>query len=380
MQLYLTQLTVIDLHIARSIRDIDANTPETNDQYFKRIGNEAPDHLVSVFLNPFREVWGPWLVTNMVRHAFDEARAGLTKEAATASDPLGRYAANTAYYFTYVGQASTDYALMETGGAPFRLAGEAFPVLAQFGRRAAPTLIKGGTALKATQIALWSTDKKLRDSLNFDDFFELGVGLYSWESLESSSDSLLEEMLSGPRPGMGLPSGLPIDDIHSFGAMRNYDYPIAYTRNGTSGWVRTVTPWQRVVIEQPGMIDWELIRPKEAELPGIKNIDAARKGYAPGRINPATGKWDRVVLHHALDDPRGAVIQAWESDHTAYHNIIGRDANDFNEFLWQSQSWRDIRPDWANAWRNEVPAYWQWRSGKTNPPVQNKLWLPGDQR
>jgi hypothetical protein len=101
---------------------------------------------------------------------------------------------------------------------------------------------------------------------------------------------------------------------------------------------------------------------------GLTNLEAAQAGYAPGRIDPTTGSWDDVVLHHMLDDPRGDVIQAWRSDHSAYHQMIARDSN----------YWRELNPAWAEAWRREVPAYWKWRTGAYNPPMQTILRLPGD--
>jgi hypothetical protein len=137
-------------------------------------------------------------------------------------------------------------------------------------------------------------------------------------------------------------------------------------------------PWQRKIYQRAN-IDWDLVRPPGVPLAGMTNRAAARFGYSPGRINPATGKWDQVVLHHTLDNPRGALVETWRSSHTRYHNAIGRDANDFNEFIGQTGSWRELRPDWVEAWNNEVHGYWAWRTGaRPNTPVRSRLTLPGD--
>ena len=161
-----------------------------------------------------------------------------------------------------------------------------------------------------------------------------------------------------------------LSDVQNFSAMRNYDYPLPSSDIGPTGFVRTTTPWQRTVIERPGMIDWNFVRPSGAPKAGLTNFEAARLGWAPGRINPETGSWDPVALHHILDDPRGPVMQTWLSDHSAFHQIVSRASN----------PWRTMNPAWADAWSDEVPAYWQWRTGRYNPPVQSKLWLPGDPR
>jgi RHS repeat-associated protein len=137
------------------------------------------------------------------------------------------------------------------------------------------------------------------------------------------------------------------------------------------------TPWQRRVYQRAD-IDWDLVRPEGAQLAGMTNRAAARQGYAPGRVNPQTGRWEDTVLHHSLDDPRGAVIETWRSSHTRFHNTIRRGPNDFNEFMGQSRPWRELRPDWADAWQREQSAYWRWRTGQYNPQPQPRLRLPGD--
>lgn len=151
--------------------------------------------------------------------------------------------------------------------------------------------------------------------------------------------------------------------------MRNYDYPLGSTDAGLTGYVRATTPWQRSVLERPGAIEWDLMRPSSIpNAPGMTNLEAAQAGYAPGRVSPVTGEWEDVVLHHLLDDPRGAVVHVWRSDHSAFHQMIARDSN----------YWRELNPTWADAWRREVPAYWKWRTGAYNPPQQPTLRLPGD--
>jgi hypothetical protein len=127
------------------------------------------------------------------------------------------------------------------------------------------------------------------------------------------------------------------------------------------------TPWQRRVYQRTD-IDWDMVRPEGVEFAGETNAAAARRGYAPVRINPETGKPDDVVLHHALDDPRGAVIETWRSSHTRFHNTVSREPN----------PWRQLRPDWAEAWQREQSAYWRWRTGQYNPAPQPSLRLPGD--
>ncbi|MHC4401735.1 MAG: hypothetical protein ACYTG0_18850 [Planctomycetota bacterium] len=127
------------------------------------------------------------------------------------------------------------------------------------------------------------------------------------------------------------------------------------------------TPWGRQV-RQRSDIDWDFVRPEGTPLAGQTNRAAAQQGYAPVRIDPQTAKVDDVVLHHALDDPRGTVIETWRSSHTRFHQTIGREPN----------PWRQQRPDWAQAWQREQSAYWRWRTGAYNPPPQPRLRLPGD--
>ena len=137
------------------------------------------------------------------------------------------------------------------------------------------------------------------------------------------------------------------------------------------------TPWQRRVWQRAD-IDWDFVRPQGVAMAGKTNLEAAMRGYSPVRINPATGKVDDVVLHHALDDPRAGAIETWRSSHSRFHQKIGRDANDFNEFKGQNESWRRLRPEWAQAWTREQSAYWRWRTGQYNPPPTSGLTLPGD--
>jgi hypothetical protein len=126
---------------------------------------------------------------------------------------------------------------------------------------------------------------------------------------------------------------------------------------------KTTTPWQRTV-HQRSDIDWELVRPD-----GLTNLQAARRGYTPKRVNPETGKWDDITLHHLNDDPRGGVVEVWRSTHGRFHKTMSREPN----------PWRTERPDWAIAWDNEQSAYWRWRTGAYTPAPTLKLRLPGDQ-
>jgi RHS repeat-associated protein len=125
---------------------------------------------------------------------------------------------------------------------------------------------------------------------------------------------------------------------------------------------RTRTPWKRSV-HQRFDIDWDLIRPD-----GISNSLAARRGYSPMRVNPTTGKWDDVVLHHLNDNPRGGIVEVWRSTHGRFHRQMSRGPN----------PWRSERPDWARAWNNEQSAYWRWRTGAYDPPPIDVFRLPGD--
>ncbi len=127
-------------------------------------------------------------------------------------------------------------------------------------------------------------------------------------------------------------------------------------------------PWQRQV-NQRSDIDWNFVRPHGTPAAGHTNREAARMGYTPVRINPQTGRTDDVVLHHLLDNPRGGVVEVWRSDHTRFHQMVGRAPN----------PWRQERPDWARAWNNEQSAYWRWRTGAYDPPRTDRLRLPGDE-
>jgi hypothetical protein len=127
-----------------------------------------------------------------------------------------------------------------------------------------------------------------------------------------------------------------------------------------------MAPWQRKVFQRPD-IDWYAIRPPGVPMAGKTNWEAAVRGYAPGRVNPANGKWDDVILHHANQDPRGAVIETWRSAH-------GRVPHQMDP----PGSWRQTNPEWAKAWLREQAAYWRWRTGEYNPTPTDRLRLPGD--
>jgi hypothetical protein len=125
---------------------------------------------------------------------------------------------------------------------------------------------------------------------------------------------------------------------------------------------KTKTPWQRNVYQRSD-IDWDLMRSD-----GLTNLQAARRGYAPLRRNPNTGRWEDTVLHHLNDNPRGGVVEIWRSTHGRFHKRISREAN----------PWRKQRPEWSTAWNNEQSAYWRWRTGAYNPMPTLRLRLPGD--
>ena len=133
-----------------------------------------------------------------------------------------------------------------------------------------------------------------------------------------------------------------------------------------SRWVKRTTPWQRRVYQR-GDINWSAVRPEGTSLAGKTNWEAAAQGYAPGRINPRTGKWEDVVLHHANQDPRGAVAEMWRSTHGKVPHQMDPPG-----------AWRKSNPTWAEAWRRETSAYWRWRTGEYNPAPTDKLRLPGD--
>jgi RHS repeat-associated protein len=137
-------------------------------------------------------------------------------------------------------------------------------------------------------------------------------------------------------------------------------------RGALSRWSRTTTPWQRRVYQRSD-IDWDFVRPQGVPLAGKTNWEAAVQGYAPGRINPVTGKWDDVILHHAGQNPRGAAVEFWRSSH-------GRVPHGMDP----PGPWRRTRPDWAAAWQREQSAYWRWRTGEYSPPPTDRLILPGD--
>jgi hypothetical protein len=118
-------------------------------------------------------------------------------------------------------------------------------------------------------------------------------------------------------------------------------------------------------VYQRSDIDWEFVRPEGLPKAGMTNLQAARRGYAPVRMNPRTQKIEEVVLHHAYESPRGAVIETWRSTHGRKLHRMGN-------------RWRKARPDWAEAWRKEQRGYWRWRTGAYNPPPTDRLYLPGD--
>jgi RHS repeat-associated protein len=132
-------------------------------------------------------------------------------------------------------------------------------------------------------------------------------------------------------------------------------------------WSSTNTPWQRRVFQRPDAeVDWDFVRPAGTRhLPGVSNRTAARRGYAPVRVNPSTGRVDELVLHHANQNPRGSIIETWRSNH-------GRIPHGMEVY------WRKWRPDWAAAWQREQSAYWRWRTGRYNPSPTDRLRLPGD--
>jgi hypothetical protein len=136
---------------------------------------------------------------------------------------------------------------------------------------------------------------------------------------------------------------------------------------GSGRWTRTTTPWQRRVYQRSD-IDWNLVRPEGVERAGLTNRRAAEQGYAPVRIDPDTGKVDLVTLHHANQDPRGAVVELWRTTHGRVPHKMDPPGN-----------WREARPDWASAWNDEQSAYWRWRTGVYNPTPTNRLLLPGDE-
>jgi RHS repeat-associated protein len=154
------------------------------------------------------------------------------------------------------------------------------------------------------------------------------------------------------------------DDVVEVAAARS-----AASRASAAQFSRITTPWHRNVYQR-GDVNWDFVRPAGVPLSGQTNRAAARLGYTPVRINPNTGRVDDLVLHHALDDARGAVIETWRSSHTKFHNTIGR----------QTNAWRLENPSWADAWQREQSAYWRWRTGVYNPPSQPSLRLPGDGR
>ncbi|MBI2839109.1 MAG: Ig-like domain-containing protein, partial [Acidobacteria bacterium] len=138
-------------------------------------------------------------------------------------------------------------------------------------------------------------------------------------------------------------------------------------RTASARWSHATTPWQREVYQRAD-IDWDLVRPQGAALAGKTNWEAATRGYSPGRINPSTGKWDDVVLHHANQDPRGSVVELWRSCHGAVPHQMDPPG-----------PWRKENPAWADAWRREQAAYWRWRTGTYNPARTDRLRLPGDE-
>jgi RHS repeat-associated protein len=140
-------------------------------------------------------------------------------------------------------------------------------------------------------------------------------------------------------------------------------------RDGSAArWARTTTPWQRHVYQRTD-IEWNRVRPEGVSQSGLTNWQAARRGYAPVRENPRTGKWEDVILHHTNQDPRGAVVEIWRSTHGRVPHRMDPPG-----------PWRRERLDWSRAWDNEQSAYWRWRAGAYNPPSTQRLRLPGDER
>jgi RHS repeat-associated protein len=168
---------------------------------------------------------------------------------------------------------------------------------------------------------------------------------------------------TGYAPGERLPDGR-IAGAGPGAALR--DGP-EFADTAVSRFVEINTPWRRRVYQRAD-IDWDMVRPRGSRAEGMSNWQAARKGYAPVRLNPDSGKWEDVILHHANQDPRGPAVELWRSTHGRVPHRMDPPG-----------PWRKERPDWAKAWQNEQSAYWRWRTGAYDPPPTTRLLLPGDE-
>lgn len=116
------------------------------------------------------------------------------------------------------------------------------------------------------------------------------------------------------------------------------------------------TPWGRRVAQRSD-INWSLARPD-----GMTNLEAARKGFAPMRQNPTTGKWERIQLHHSMQQPFGPLIETWASTHRKHPHKM-REAMGL-------QSWRKLIPGAEAAYNAERAVYWKWRAGRRDLPFE----------
>lgn len=103
---------------------------------------------------------------------------------------------------------------------------------------------------------------------------------------------------------------------------------------------------------------------------GRTNLEAAREGLAPVRLNPNTARgFEDAILHHVNQNPRGAVVEVWRTSHGRVPHRMDPPG-----------AWRntELGRRWANAWNAEQSAYWKWRVNAINPPLTTRLYLPGD--
>jgi hypothetical protein len=122
-------------------------------------------------------------------------------------------------------------------------------------------------------------------------------------------------------------------------------------------------------------IDWNYVRPKSlGRSGGLTNFEAAVKGFAPIRVNPSTGRLEKLVLHHSNKEPGGALIGAWGKMHGRRHHGDRMTARGLNKTKYDPlANWRKDNPTWKKWFNDEKAVFWKWysigRIPRTPPPM-----------
>ena len=145
---------------------------------------------------------------------------------------------------------------------------------------------------------------------------------------------------------------------------------VAKTASGRGTlWSKVDTPWGRRVFQR-GDADWAFTRPEGTSMAGLTNLEAAELGYAPVRINPRTGRIDKLVLHHLNKEPGGALAELWSSTHDLRHAADRLAGRGLTRTTYDPlRGWRSASPALDDAFRVEQSVYWRWyKAGYVPPP------------